>query len=95
MIARFAVGDRVRTREPRSDGHTRLPAYLARRCGRIEAVHGECALADDRARGVGPAAMQPLYSVVFEGGEVWGPGAGRGVTIAADLWDAYLEPEEE
>jgi hypothetical protein len=93
VTRRFAVGDVVRTRASRPDGHTRLPRYLEGRRGRVEAVHGDFALADERAEGVA-GAPQALYGVVFEGSEVWGEGAAsRPLTIAADLWDAYLDPE--
>ena len=92
--ARFRVGDAVRTRAVSGDGHTRLPRYLARRRGRIETVHSPYPLADERARGVADAPKQALYSVVFSGAEVWGDEAAGPMTIAADLWDAYLEPDE-
>jgi nitrile hydratase len=82
----FRVGDVVRTRAPREDGHTRLPRYLARRRGTIEAVHGPFALPDERARGVD--ARQALYTVVFDAREIWG---GEAFSIAADLFEAYLE----
>jgi nitrile hydratase len=95
VTARFSVGDAVRTREARREGHTRLPRYLERRRGCIEAVHGEFPLADERAEG-GAAAPQALYAVVFDGAEVWGEdAAAQPMTIAADLWDAYLEPDHE
>jgi nitrile hydratase len=93
VTQRFAVGDVVRTRAARLEGHTRLPRYLERRRGRVEAVHGTFALADDRAEGAA-GAPQVLYGVVFDGAEVWGAGAASlPMTIAADLWDAYLDPE--
>jgi nitrile hydratase len=92
-MRRFAVGDVVRTRAVRPEGHTRLPRYLERRRGRVDAVHGDFPLADERAVGAA-AAPQALYSVVFDGAEIWGEGApSEPMTIAADLWDAYLDPE--
>jgi hypothetical protein len=93
VTARFAVGDVVRTRAARREGHTRLPRYLELRVGRVEAVHGPFRLADERAAGEA-GTPQTLYSVVFEGAEVWGAGAASlPMTIAADLWDSYLDPE--
>jgi nitrile hydratase len=93
------VGDRVRTRATRASGHTRLPQYLCGRLGRVEAVHGLLPLPDERAHGGERAAGAPrqaLYTVAFDGREVWGAGAERGPTsIRADLWDAYLEAEAE
>ena len=93
MTPRFAVGDAVRTRAARREGHTRLPAYLANRRGGIERVHGAYPLADERAEGVASPSIQTLYGVVFEGADVWGASSAEPLAIAADLWDAYLEPE--
>jgi nitrile hydratase len=70
-----------------------LPAYLAERQGKIERLYGAFPMADARARGDMSAAPEPLYSVVFDGREVWGEGSAEALTIAADLWDAYLEAD--
>jgi nitrile hydratase len=87
---RFAVGDAVRTREARREGHTRLPRYLELRRGHIVAVRGEYPLADERALGVA-STPRTLYAVLFEGVEVWGTSAEGPLSIVADLWDDYLE----
>ena len=92
MTPRFAVGDAVRTRPVRREGHTRLPAYLAGVRGRIERVHGAYPLADERALGVAAPTVQALYGVVFDGADVWKDGDAEPLAIAADLWEAYLEP---
>ena len=89
MTARFSVGDVVRAAVPRADGHTRLPRYLARRRGTIEAVHGPFALPDENVRGV--RTEETLYTVVFPGTEVFGPDAERPLSIAAELYESYLE----
>jgi nitrile hydratase len=81
----FAVGEVVQTREPRDEGHTRLPRYLARRRGRIEAVHGAFLLPDEHARGVERAVT--LYTVRFDAREVFGAEH----AIFADLFEPYLE----
>lgn len=101
-VQRFQVADAVRTRGTCTPEHTRLPQYLCGKRGRIEAVHGLVPLADERAHGGERAARAPkqaLYTVVFAGHEVWGDtdegGTCGGVTISADLWDGYLEPDEE
>lgn len=88
--ARFAVGDRVRTRAGRVDHHTRLPAYAAGRVGTIERVHGTHVFADTNAQGLGEQP-QWLYAVRFEGRELWGDDAQPGVSVAIDAWDDYLE----
>lgn len=88
--ARFAPGDRVRARNLHPRGHTRLPRYLCGHPGRIEADHGGFVLPDSNAHGHGEAP-QRVYTVVFDGAEVWGPDAEPGLTISADLWEGYLE----
>jgi nitrile hydratase len=92
VSARFAVGDVVRTCEARREGHTRLPRYLERRRGRVIAVHGDVPLADERALGL-PSTPRALYGVLFDGKDVWGSDAQGPLTIAADLWEDYLESE--
>ncbi|WP_394831000.1 SH3-like domain-containing protein [Pendulispora rubella] len=89
-VQRFAVGQPVRTRAVRTNGHTRLPRYLAERRGIVERVHGIYPLADERAEGRAWASPQALYTVVFEAGEIWGEEA-SGFCVSAELWDAYLE----
>jgi nitrile hydratase len=32
-----------------------------------------------------------LYTVAFDGEEVWGPGSERGVVLLVDLFEPYLE----
>lgn len=89
--ARFAVGDRVRTRAGRVDHHTRLPAYAAGRVGTIERVHGTHVFADTNAQGLGEQP-QWLYAVRFDGRELWGDDAQPGLSVSIDAWDDYLEP---
>jgi nitrile hydratase len=91
VSARFSVGDPVRTRAAKLEGHTRLPRYLQQRRARIERVHGTFPLADDRALGQKDAPHQTLYTVVFDGDEVWGLEGEDRLSIAADLWESYLE----
>lgn len=89
--ARFAVGDRVRTRAHRVDHHTRLPGYAAGRVGTIERVHGTHVFADTNARGLGEQP-QWLYAVRFEGRDLWGEEAQADLSVSIDAWDDYLEP---
>jgi len=95
VTARFHTGDRVRTRAANPEGHTRLPGYLCDRRGTIEVVHGAYALPDERARGVDllTCRKETLYTVVFEGREVWRELTAERLSVSADLWDSYLEPE--
>lgn len=89
--ARFAVGDRVRTRADRPDHHTRLPGYARGRCGTIERVHGVHVFADAHAQGLGE---QPrwLYGVTFAAAELWPERRQRNLTVSIDAWEPYLEP---
>lgn len=88
---RFRVGQRVRTRAGEVDHHTRLPRYVRGKCGTIERLHGSHVFADAHAQGLGEDP-QPLYTVVFDGGELWGPGAAPGLRVSVDAWQSYLEP---
>lgn len=78
----FEVGARVRTREQRSGGHTRLPHYLEHRTGCVVGVLGEFRFADEAAERGMAASKQTLYTVEFE------YGAHR---VRADLFESYLE----
>ncbi len=88
---RFRAGDRVLTRNTHPAGHTRLPRYARGRHGTIERFHGVYTLPDAHAHGRG-RQPQPLYSVRFEGRELWGESAEPGAWVYLDLWESYLEP---
>lgn len=89
--ARFAPGERVRTRAEAVAHHTRLPAYSRGKTGRIERVHGMHVFADAHAQGLGEQP-QWLYTVVFAGRELWGADAAPGLQVSVDAWEPYLEP---
>lgn len=88
--ARFSVGQRVRTRGERVDHHTRLPGYAHGRLGTIEHVHGAHVFADTHAQGLGEQP-QWLYTVVFDGQELWGADTAAGLRVSVDAWEPYLE----
>ena len=88
--ARFALGDRVRTRSGRVDHHTRLPGYAQGRIGTVERVHGTHVFADTNAQGLGEQP-QWLYTIAFDGHELWGNEATPGLRVSIDAWDDYLE----
>jgi nitrile hydratase subunit beta len=85
--ALFRVGQTVRTRAQRPNHHTRLPAYARGKLGTIERVHGVHVFADSNAQGLGEAPHW-LYTVAFEGTELWGEPVGTVVSI--DAWEPYL-----
>jgi nitrile hydratase subunit beta len=88
---RFVVGQRVRTININPIGHTRLPRYARARRGVVEAVQGGFVYPDDNAHGRGENP-QWVYTVVFDGPEIWGEGADPTLTVSIDAWESYLEP---
>jgi nitrile hydratase len=89
--ARFAVGDRVLTRNMHPRGHTRLPRYARAKQGVIERVHGAHVFPDTNAHGEGEDP-QWLYTVRFSGRELWGEEADASLVVSIDAWESYLEP---
>ena len=90
--ARFTVGQRVRTRSDVVPHHTRLPGYVRGKQGVIERVHGGHVFADANSQGLGECP-QWLYTVVFEGRELWGSqDSVRQQQLSVDAWESYLEP---
>jgi hypothetical protein len=86
--ARFAVGDRVRTRNTHPHGHTRLPRYARGRIGAVERIHG-CHVFPDRNAHFEGEDPQWLYSVRFSARELWGTDEAHSVSI--DAFEPYLE----
>ena len=89
--ARFSVGDRVRTRVEHRTGHTRLPRYARGKTGVVELTHGAFVFPDAHAHGEGEQP-QWLYTVRFEGAELWGAGGDPSLAVSIDAWESYLEP---
>jgi nitrile hydratase beta subunit len=89
--ARFKPGDRVRTANIHPKSHTRLPRYARDKQGVVELIHGCHAYPDSVAAGRGDDP-QWLYTVVFDGREIWGADADPGLKISIDAFEPYLEP---
>jgi nitrile hydratase len=89
--ARFAVGDRIRVRPQHAKGHTRQPGYVTGKPGVIAAHHGTKLFPDARALGR-RARAQHLYTVAFEGRDLWGEEAEARTEARVDLYEPYLEP---
>jgi hypothetical protein len=87
--ARFAVGDRVRTRNTHPHTHTRLPRYARDKVGTVELVHGTHVFPDSNARFAGEDP-QWLYTVRFTAAELWGRDDHD--TVSIDAFEPYLEP---
>jgi nitrile hydratase len=94
--ARFAVGDRVQALNRRPAGHTRLPRYVRGHTGTVVLVHGAHVFADRHAASAPgqpfDEAPQWLYTVAFDGQELWGTDAEPGLRVSVDAWESYLEP---
>lgn len=87
--ARFAIGQKVRTRAEQVEHHTRLPGYVQGKLGTIEHLHGMHVFADTHAQGLGEHP-QWLYTVVFDGVDLWGAEAEPGLRVSVDAWESYL-----
>ena len=87
----FAVGDGVRARRIEHGGHTRLPGYAQGKRGTVEAVYAAYDFPDDTP-GDEDAPAQQLYSVRFEGTELWGASAEPGTALYIDMLEGYLDP---
>jgi nitrile hydratase subunit beta len=85
----FHIGDVVWTRRHGVPGHTRLPAYARDRQGRVVASHGGWVYPDTNAHGRGETP-QHLYTVAFDGAQLWGEAAEPGVVVHLDLFEPYL-----
>jgi nitrile hydratase len=89
---RFAVGQDVVTRNHQPEGHTRLPAYGRSRRGAVVRVHPAMVFPDDNALGRGENPHY-LYTVRFDGRELWGDVAEHNTVVHIDLFEPYLEAD--
>ena len=89
--ARFKPGERVRTRNIHPRSHTRLPRYARGHVGLVEAVRG-CHVFPDAVVAGGDENPQWLYTVVFEGRELWGESADPTLRVSVEAFEPYLEP---
>jgi nitrile hydratase len=88
--AKFKAGDRVRAKNIHPATHTRLPRYVRGRLGVVERDHG-CHVFPDSAAIEAGENPQWLYTVVFDGKELWGADADPTVRISIDAFEPYLE----
>jgi nitrile hydratase subunit beta len=88
--ARFKAGDRVRMKNMHPPGHTRLPRYVRGRVGVIECVRGCHVFPDAVVAGRGEEPHW-LYTVVFDGRELWGEGSDPTVKVSVEAWEPYLD----
>jgi hypothetical protein len=87
----FKPGDRVRARNINPVTHTRLPRYVRGHTGVIERNNGCHVFPDSAAHGHGDNP-QWLYTVVFDGRDLWGADTDPTVKVSIDAFEPYLEP---
>ncbi len=88
--AQFKVGDKVRMKEINPPTHTRLPRYMRGKTGTVERVLGCHVFPDSNATGKGEDP-QWLYTVTFDGRELFGDDGDWRSTISIDAWEPYME----
>jgi nitrile hydratase subunit beta len=88
---RFQPGDRVRTKNIHPATHTRLPRYARGKLGTVESCHG-CHMYPDSVAIDHGDDPQWLYTVVFDGPELWGPDSDPTLKISIEAFEPYLEP---
>ena len=84
--AMFAVGETVRMKDIHPVTHTRLPQYVRGHLGTIELNHGCHVFPDTNSLGKGEDP-QWLYTVRFDGPELWGKDADPTLSVSVDAWE--------
>ena len=88
--ARFQPGEKIRTKNIHPATHTRLPRYARGKSGIVEAIRG-CHVFPDAAA-LGREEPQWLYTVVFQGRDLWGEATDPSLTVSIEAFEPYLEP---
>jgi nitrile hydratase subunit beta len=89
-LSAFKAGDKVRAKNINPLTHTRLPRYVRGHIGTIERVIGCHVFPDSNATGAGENP-QWLYTVRFDGCELWGADSDPTAKVSVDAWEPYLE----
>ena len=88
--AKFKPGDQVRAKNINPVTHTRLPRYVRGHIGVIEREQG-CHVFPDTAANDAGENPQWLYTVVFDGAELWGADGDPTVKVSIEAFEPYLE----
>ncbi|MGI9522420.1 MAG: nitrile hydratase subunit beta [Hyphomicrobiaceae bacterium] len=88
--ARFKIGDSVRTRNMHPKSHTRLPRFARGRVGNVERIQG-CHVYPDAAVAEGREDPKWLYTVRFDGRELWGADTDPLLEVSIEAFEPYLE----
>ena len=86
----FKPGDKVRAKNINPTTHTRLPRYVRGHTGIVERINGCHVFPDTNAHGQGDYP-QWLYTVVFDGRELWGSDGDPTLKVSIDAFEPYLE----
>ncbi len=89
--AAFSIGDRVRAKNLHPKSHTRLPRFARGHVGTIERIQG-FHVYPDATVAQGKEDPQWLYTVRFEGRELWGPDSDPTLEVSIEAFEPYLEP---
>jgi nitrile hydratase subunit beta len=89
--ARFIIGQRVRAKNIHPPTHTRLPRYVRGHVGVVERIQG-CHVYPDTVAIDAGENPQWLYTVVFEGRDLWGKDSDPTVKVSIEAFEPYLEP---
>lgn len=88
----FDINQRVVARIENPKSHTRLPSYIKGVPGTITRLHGAHIYADEHANS-GNKVAEHLYSVRFEGCDIWGSEAEVNSCVYIDMFEPYLRAE--
>jgi nitrile hydratase beta subunit len=91
--AQFRVGQRVCAKNMHPGLHTRLPRFVRGHYGVIERIQG-CHVFPDAVVAEHVKRGEWLYTVTFDGRELWGADADPTVQVSIEAFEPYLEPSE-
>ena len=90
IAGRFELGSKVKAKVLNHPGHIRLPEFVQGCEGTIASNHGMFIFPDAHARG--EKRSERLYSVRFEGVDLWGDDSSQSPgAVYVDLFESYLD----
>lgn len=90
-LPKFRQGDHVRAKNIHPGSHTRLPRYARGHVGIVDLIHGCHVFPDSAVCGL-EEDPQWLYTVSFDGAELWGENSDPTLVVSVDAFEPYLEP---
>lgn len=88
--ARFTVGQRVRAKNMHPKSHTRLPRFARGHIGLVDRIEG-FHIYPDAMVAEGREDPRWLYTVKFDGRELWGADADPTLEVSIEAFEPYLE----